>query len=496
MANKNSKQQLAKRQRNEAKNAAKRAANQKKSIITAIVSLVAIILVVAILSVGISAYLDSGIRLRNRVAMKTENYTVNDAMFSYYLYENIDTELASYGAYYQYYFGLDTKISLKSQTYGEGTTWFDYFVSNTLNEMTTALLFAEDAKAKGVTLDEADMKAVDAKIDELRSFATTNGQLLEDYIEDEYGRGVKESDIRDAIELYDLAMKHYKALETEMTYEDAVLEGYYADNANNYNYVDYKCYTFADAETADQAKAATSAEEFDAIAKAYFEKQTDDNGEPLTADAVQYKLWNGNVSAHAYSDGGDIVSWAFDSTRKVGDTTVLQSGENYKAYYLTATSHRLEETKNVRHILLKTESYENKAAAYAEAESVLNEFLAGDKTESAFDTLANRKNAEGKALNEDSSSLYENIRPADMVAPFEAWCFDESRQPGDTGIVESEYGYHIMYFVGDGENAWKSDVSDALRSEAFTQILESAENTYGLDVYQKRINAIPGDLLA
>ena len=28
------------------------------------------------------------------------------------------------------------------------------------------------------------------------------------------------------------------------------------------------------------------------------------------------------------------------------------------------------------------------------------------------------------------------------------WCFADGRQPGDYGIVKTDYGYHVMYFVG------------------------------------------------
>ena len=36
-----------------------------------------------------------------------------------------------------------------------------------------------------------------------------------------------------------------------------------------------------------------------------------------------------------------------------------------------------------------------------------------------------------------------------MVDAFENWCFDANRNPGDTGIVETTYGYHVMYFQGE-----------------------------------------------
>ena len=51
-----------------------------------------------------------------------------------------------------------------------------------------------------------------------------------------------------------------------------------------------------------------------------------------------------------------------------------------------------------------------------------------------------------------------------MVTEFNDWCFDESREPGDTGIVKTSYGYHIMYFVGQGDQiAWE----EAVRSDLF-----------------------------
>ena len=39
--------------------------------------------------------------------------------------------------------------------------------------------------------------------------------------------------------------------------------------------------------------------------------------------------------------------------------------------------------------------------------------------------------------------------------PFEDWCYDSSRKTGDTGIVETTYGYHVMYFVGDSQQTYR-----------------------------------------
>ena len=42
-----------------------------------------------------------------------------------------------------------------------------------------------------------------------------------------------------------------------------------------------------------------------------------------------------------------------------------------------------------------------------------------------------------------------------MVEEFDAFCFEEGRKSGDTGIVYGETssyaGYHVMYYVGEGD---------------------------------------------
>ena len=53
-----------------------------------------------------------------------------------------------------------------------------------------------------------------------------------------------------------------------------------------------------------------------------------------------------------------------------------------------------------------------------------------------------------------------------MVPTFNDWCFDVSRQPGDTDIVKTDYGYHIMYFVEASEETyWHETVLEAYMND-------------------------------
>ena len=105
---------------------------------------------------------------------------------------------------------------------------------------------------------------------------------------------------------------------------------------------------------------------------------------------------------------------------------------------------------NVRHILITPEggdaaTEEQWAAAEQKANEVMNEWLSKHNDEDGFSVMAQVYSQDpGSASN---GGLYENVYKGQMVEPFENWCFDESRQYGDYGIVKTNYGYHIMYFV-------------------------------------------------
>jgi len=52
----------------------------------------------------------------------------------------------------------------------------------------------------------------------------------------------------------------------------------------------------------------------------------------------------------------------------------------------------------------------------------------------------------------ETGGLYENISyDQNYVDPFKDWALNEERKPEDVGIVETEYGFHIMYFAEKNE---------------------------------------------
>ena len=153
---------------------------------------------------------------------------------------------------------------------------------------------------------------------------------------------------------------------------------------------------------------------------------------------------------------------------------------------------------DVRHILIiptggtideetgmTTYSEEEWATALKKAEEVLQEWKDGDKTEESFALLANTYSEDGGS--NTTGGLYEDIAPgASYVENFLNWSVDMGRQVGDTDIVKTEYGYHIMYYVG-GEPYWVQTVSTQLLSERITELTDSALEKWETKIDYRKI---------
>ena len=77
------------------------------------------------------------------------------------------------------------------------------------------------------------------------------------------------------------------------------------------------------------------------------------------------------------------------------------------------------------------------------------------------------------------------------VAEFEDWAFaegnyaGEARKTGDVGIIETEYGYHVMYFVGQAdEPSWYTTIKDKLVDSESDKFWEDFDAQFSEDDVQ------------
>ena len=112
------------------------------------------------------------------------------------------------------------------------------------------------------------------------------------------------------------------------------------------------------------------------------------------------------------------------------------------------------------------------AAAKTKAEALLEQWESGEATEESFAALAVAESADpGSAAN---GGLYENVNSqSGFIAEFTDWAINPARKANDTGLVKntesSTKGWHIMYFVGKNEPAWKEEARTGKANEDTTK---------------------------
>lgn len=145
---------------------------------------------------------------------------------------------------------------------------------------------------------------------------------------------------------------------------------------------------------------------------------------------------------------------------------------------------------DVRHILIKPEggtTDENNQTVYSDAEweacrqkaqDILDQWKNGEATEESFGALAKEHTADG---NGDVGGLYESVPEGYMVTEFNDWIFDESRKYGDTDLVKTQFGYHVMYFV-DSQPGWISQTEQEYVTGKLQEMVNAAYEKWPMEV--------------
>ena len=80
-----------------------------------------------------------------------------------------------------------------------------------------------------------------------------------------------------------------------------------------------------------------------------------------------------------------------------------------------------------------------------------------------------------------NGGLYTEVMQGDMVPEFDAWCFDEARQVGDTAVVRTDLGFHVMYFSGSNV-LWPTYVRQDMQAEYQQNCVTAAVEKYAMEV--------------
>lgn len=474
-------------------------AKKLKLYTAAVVVLVVAIVIAAVAIVVSKTVANKGIVERKTIAATVNGHSINTPEFGYFYMDSINNFANQYGSYASL-FGLDTTKPLDQQVYSkeDGQTWADYFMQAALENAKATYAAADAAKAEGFTLNEEEQASVESAVSSIQAYAVASGAGdVDTYMRAVFGNGASLDSYRSYYETVTLANAYRAAYVDGLSYTPEQIQAESKANSAQYSSYNYNTYylsasrfleggtqdgdtvTYSDAEKAASVKAA------EAAAAQLVEAATDVEAFDAAIAALDINKESTSASSSAFtgtaysSVNSAIQSWVADSSRKAGDVTYIASSstdadgnETVAGYYVVlfgSVNDNQTNLVNVRHILVSYETNatdEQKAAAKQNAENILALWQNGPATEETFASLAVENSTDSGS--KDNGGLYENVYPGQMVASFNDWCFDASRKAGDTGVVETEYGVHVMYFVGTSDTTYREyQINNALKNQDY-----------------------------
>lgn len=512
-----------------AKAAKKKKSGKGDKIIRALVKALCILIVAGVVLYGAGNILTKVFCLPQKVltVATSEGEKINVAEYNYYylnLYNQMVSTVNQIDSYYgdgygSYYTGFDVTKDPAEQKYTssdapEGVeTWADYFkVTAPEKAFLQAKIYkdamSEEAKAKGFEISAEDKKAMDDEIDEifkeLTTYAENSDFSLNNYISKTCGEGLTEKSYRALLERDYTVQKYlewYQENISENLSADEV-KAYYDEHKDTYDYATVRLFAVSYAkadENADKKDPVYTKEEAKSRADDFLSKITDEASFvelgkefALPSQKDSFKEDSATLAKNLTKSGVEssaksVAEWVFSGDRVVGDKAVIDD-ENNEAYYVAymvsvPAPDRGTAGADVRHILVKADTTKqdtqgnevdltaeeiakNFSDAKTKAEAILKEWQDGEATEGTFSQLATEKTDDTGS--KETGGLYEDITSTSSYVPeFLDWALAEHKV-GDTGIIKTDYGYHIMYFVGaDETEKWENDVRDAIAAEKY-----------------------------
>lgn len=457
------------------------------------------------------------------VVATVDGQKISIGMYDYY-YASIVSYYEQYASYG--YYSLDTTKDYSKQYTtdddGNKISWQKFFETEALKEVEQITTYYSKALEEGVTLTSTQKKTIDKQISTLKDSASQNDVSLDQYIKANFGTYCSEDTIRIMLEQYYLSANYKGKFKCETKVTDNDVDKYYNDHKNDYKKIEFYYIASPYDATDDNSKneSIKTAEKIMAKMKdkksvialvpevysSYIDSQVKSSMEQdstLTEKKAReeaVKSYESNVVTTV--SGSDspfddkMNTWLFSDDTKVGSKKYYideSAGYIYIVLKTSKASVEENETYTVRHILVAPESGSNSssstsekteytdeqwAAAKKKADSILAKFNKTDKSEYEFAKLAEQYSTDSASTssgsNDSFGGLYESVTLGQMVPDFEKWSIDDSRKYGDTGIVKSDYGYHIMFFINDCPE-YQSKIIAQIKSDRLSNMIDKAE---------------------
>ncbi len=447
-----------------------------------------------VIAFALLIFVNSGYLQTNATAATVNDHKLTPVEFNYFYQDSFYRLYSQYNSYGMWsYMGLDDTQPIEKQDCildSNGGTWGEYLTQSALDTALQTYVLYDAALEAGYTLDEEAQNSIDSTKASIESAAESgNFKNVDDYLEENYGKGATLESYIQYITAQQIASSYATEKEESYSYSDSDLRSYYDENSQEFDKVTYRVFDVAtDSDDASAAKNTADAmqAELDGTEESFIKAAQNYAPEDM-AESYEDESYTLKKSQLYSSVSTDYADWLFSDSRVAGESQVIATDSGYSVVMFLSRDNNDYNTVNVRHILIQVAtsgtdddgnavSTDSDWSACKEAiEAIEAEWLESDMTEDTFAEMAEEKSEDtGSAAN---GGLIEDISKGQMVEDFENWCF-EPHEVGDTGIVKSTNGYHLIYFSGTGEEYWKTLADDAKRDDDYTSWYEDYSADY------------------
>lgn len=437
----------------------------------------------------------------NRTVLTVGEHKVSANEFNYY-YNSAVSVVSSYPSF----LSIDTTVSLDKQKVADTAismlglfgidagfmveqtpvngyydmTWAQFFAHVAMENAAGIYAIYDEAMANGFTLTDSMKAEVEENIEQMRSYADTNGESLNSLLARVYGTGCDEDGYRDFLTKQVIA-SYYP---NEVTYSSEELAARYEESPETYDVASYYYFKSSNTDFVEEDEEGNTPEPTTtetALAK-----------EAAQAMVESFDLENESVVLKADSTRSAVTSlisenaanWLFDEAANGEVMLFAEEGTFYvlklidKSNYRTVNAlelvieadHTHEEGEELDHV------HEEGELTAAEKLEQVKAALDANATEETFLELAAQysSNDEAEIKNMTRSTM------ASVSDEILAWSM-EDRKAGDYGVFEVDGATLVLLYTGEGMSYTDAVVNAVLVNEYFTELTEAAAESCNYD---------------
>ncbi len=386
------------------------------------------------------------------------SYNVTVPEYNYFYNSNINSN----AQLYMYFYGLQTNIPLRDQTYGDGT-FEDLFKDQTKTTIGEYINLYQEAVENGITLTAEDEKIIEDSMKDVKETAKKYGfNKVDYYLGNVFGPGCNEENYRQYLEMTKLVSTYYTMKEESCVPTADEVRAEYAANPDKYDKVTVTVYTV----NAESTPAAEEGGEPTYTDEALEKAKADAEAAVINFPTEETNTVTDNKEYLAGLYGDEAGEWLLSPDRKAGDVKSFPVGEDGHSYNVVRFDSRDDNSYNLvnayvvaisRDVTAQDESGASISPATDTIVERIKSRMPENMTDEAFEKLITDNGYTATAKDITKGTYQDDIYD---------YLYSADRKAGDFDVFSNNNFYYIVRYVSESETTYQySLVSDALKDQ-------------------------------